>query len=687
METIEKFLRMFYIQTFNISDLFEIIIIIYVIYKLISSLKDTRAWIILKGILMLCAFYLIAYICSFDIIKIVFQSSITICIIALVVIFQQELKKMLEQIGNKNFSQYILDFKNKAKKEEHPKRMSDKSINEIVSALFELGKAKTGSLIVIEKDVPLNDIVATGISLDADISSALLINIFEKNTPLHDGAIIIKNDKIVSATCYLPLSNNPEISKSLGTRHRAGIGVTESVDCMVLISSEETGQVSYVENGKITRNVTPEKLKKALQNIQEYPQNNIIKSSKRNIFNTNFKTKAFAVILGCAFWLISMSAIDPVTRTTFDDIPINVINADSISDLNKTYDLGDISTVDVTLEDKNSILNSLNENDIKATIDLSKLSSVNSVEVEVTVDNNTTDIVKIKDSIIKVSLEDISYAEFPVEIETKGKPESGFSIKEIELNRLTATVIGAESQINKIEKVVAELNIQNVKDGDTISFIPVVYDKNGDVVDKDKLNFNNESFSATIYLERTKTIPLNITAYDDNGSAGQIKDISYETQEITISGLSEDLEKIDALDIKIPVKIDISDDNNTKLTKVITLSDYLPEGISLVNGEQKVTITITYEPYPTTTVNVNSSQLKLNNTNEDFNYTLQQQTIPIQVMAPQDIISTFKSEDLSITVNVADITAPGTYDVPVEITSNKNITTKQITVKVLVSEK
>ena len=145
---------------------------------------------------MLCVFYAIAYICSFNIIKMIFQGSIAIIAITLIVVFQQDIKKFLEQIGNKSIKQYFIDWKKKSKKQEKPERLSDKTIDELTKTLFALGETKTGSLIVIEKDIPLNDIIATGINVDAEVSSALLINIFEKNTPLHDGAVIIKNNRI-----------------------------------------------------------------------------------------------------------------------------------------------------------------------------------------------------------------------------------------------------------------------------------------------------------------------------------------------------------------------------------------------------------------------------------------------------------------------------------------------------------
>lgn len=686
MEEIKEFLKMFYVPSFNIGNLVEIFIIIYVIYKLIFALRNTRAWIILKGILILCGFYLIAYVCSFEIIKIVFQSSITICAIAIVVIFQQDLKKILEQIGNKSILQYIKDIKTKAKRTETPKRMTSKTIDELTDALFALSKTKTGSLIVIEKDVPLDDIVATGISVNAEISSALLINIFEKNTPLHDGAVIIKGDKIVSATCYLPLSTNTTISKSLGTRHRAGIGVTEAVDCLVLISSEETGQVSFVENGKITKNVTKEQLKKALLSIQELQQPNLPITPREHLFNNNARLKIFSIILGVLFWFISMSTIDPVTTMVIEDVPITIKNEYVISQINKTYDLGEIETVDVTVKDKNSILKDLTAADLVATVDLSKLSYVNTVDVNVTINNDTTEIKDIEHDVISITLDDVSYGEFPIDIQTTGDPIRGYAVREIVLNKETVIITGAETQIKKIDKVVAELDIENVRDGQNIKFVPVVYDKNGDVINEKKLTFEVKNLSAQVFLEKTKSVPLNINIIEADGSAGQIKDISYDPTEIIVIGTAEELEYINSIDIDIPVKIEISNDNNTKLTKVINIREFIPEDIVLQDEDQKVTITITYAPYPTKTISERTENIQLIGKNNNFEYKFMIDKLEIPVTAHEDILKDLSVNDLIINADVSTITSTGTHDIIINISSEYNVVVDNIEAKIIVTE-
>ena len=249
----------------TLIDVVEIIIIAFTLYHIILWVRKTRAWTLLKGIVVLLLCYLVAYFLDMSAILWLFNKVVTIGITALAVVFQPELRKALEELGRKNFVTSIIPFDDSKDKEE---RFSDRSINEIVKATVELAKAKTGALMILEKDISLAEYERTGINIDSAISSQLLINIFEHNTPLHDGAVIIRNDRIVSATCYLPLSDNLGLSKELGTRHRAGVGISEVSDSLTIIVSEETGRISVAVRGKLLRNIDGELLKKKLIEVQ-----------------------------------------------------------------------------------------------------------------------------------------------------------------------------------------------------------------------------------------------------------------------------------------------------------------------------------------------------------------------------------------------------------------------------------
>lgn len=253
----------------TLTDVAEIIIIAVLFYYMLVWIKNTRAWVLLKGLLVIMAFVLMAVVFQMNTIIWIAKNTVSILMIALVVIFQPELRKALESLGRKNVLSSVFSFD--FSKDEHGK-FSDHTITEIVKACYEMAKVKTGALIVIEDDILLTEYERTGIAVDAILTSQLLINIFEKNTPLHDGAVIVRGDRVVSATCYLPLTDSLSISKDLGTRHRAAVGISEATDSLTIVVSEETGRVSIALNGELYRNVDAEFLKNKLAYLQKREQ-------------------------------------------------------------------------------------------------------------------------------------------------------------------------------------------------------------------------------------------------------------------------------------------------------------------------------------------------------------------------------------------------------------------------------
>ena len=263
--SLKKYIHVFDLPKVSVIDVLEIVILAFVIYHVALWIKNTRAWTLLKGIIVLLACYVIAYILGMNVIVWIFERTISIGITALMIVFQPELRRALEELGQKNIVSTLIPFDDTRNQNE---RFSERSINEIVKATVEMAKVKTGALIIIEKDIDLSEYERTGIELDSTISSQLLINIFEHNTPLHDGAVIIRGDRIVSATCYLPLSDNMGLSKELGTRHRAGVGISEVTDSLTIIVSEETGRISVAVGVKLLRNIDGDLLKKKLTEMQ-----------------------------------------------------------------------------------------------------------------------------------------------------------------------------------------------------------------------------------------------------------------------------------------------------------------------------------------------------------------------------------------------------------------------------------
>ena len=262
------------------SDIVEIFIIAVLVYYIMIWFQRSRAWTLFKGIIVIVLFMFAAVLFNLTTILWIADKTLSVGIIAIIIIFQPELRKALEELGKKNVISRYFKFGSNTGGD----RFSDRSIEEIVRATVDLAKVKTGALIVIAKEQDLTEYEETGIRLDADISRQLFINIFEKNTPLHDGAVIIDGDKITAATCYLPLSNSTSLSKDLGTRHRAGDGISEVSDSVVVIVSEETGSISIARDGKLIRYADAATLKNELKKVQAKEE---VKSKKKKGWRRN----------------------------------------------------------------------------------------------------------------------------------------------------------------------------------------------------------------------------------------------------------------------------------------------------------------------------------------------------------------------------------------------------------------
>ena len=259
------------------TDVLEVIILAVLVYKILVWVRDTRAWSLLKGLVVILIFLVIAAMLSLTTILWIAEKILSVGILAVVIVLQPELRRALEQLGTRGFGRNgFMIFEGVRPVDGN---FSDKTINEIIEASFEMGKAKTGALIVVEQNNKLTEYEHTGITVDAVVTKELLINIFEHNTPLHDGAVIIRGDRVVAATCYLPLSESRRLSKELGTRHRAGVGVSEVSDSLTVIISEETGKVSVAYGGNLSSGLDRDTLREKLKDVQNKP----VSTRKRRI--------------------------------------------------------------------------------------------------------------------------------------------------------------------------------------------------------------------------------------------------------------------------------------------------------------------------------------------------------------------------------------------------------------------
>ena len=235
----------------------DLAIVVFLLYKFIKASKKTRVWQLLKGIALYIVITALSSLLHLRILNFVLTTFLSYGVIALIVIFQPELRRALEQLGTNKLTRFFgieKDLETKSKED----------IYKILIAVGELKKTKTGALIVLERDIKLQDIIDTGVLINSDVSPQLLVNIFVPNTPLHDGAVIISENKIMAAACILPLASDNDISKALGTRHRAALGMSKETDSIVIVVSEESGRVSIAKDGKLLLDVDEDNLRQIL---------------------------------------------------------------------------------------------------------------------------------------------------------------------------------------------------------------------------------------------------------------------------------------------------------------------------------------------------------------------------------------------------------------------------------------
>ena len=254
------------LSTIGWFDVLDILIVAAILYKVYEMLQDTRAITLVKGILVLLAVTMVCSWLDLHVISWLLQKTVTLLFVALPIVFQPELRRALEHLGQGRFlgSSALLD-------DEEARSV----VSEITKAVKQLAATKTGALLVIERNMGLNDVSATGIRIDGLISAEFLLNVFIVNTPLHDGASVIRGNRLIAAGCLLPLTENRTLSTELGTRHRAAIGLSEQCDALIVVVSEETGTISVAENGHIMRHLSPEYLKELLMPAFELPKTNI----------------------------------------------------------------------------------------------------------------------------------------------------------------------------------------------------------------------------------------------------------------------------------------------------------------------------------------------------------------------------------------------------------------------------
>lgn len=551
-------------SSINLSDIIQMIIIFFLLYSIAKALKNTRAWILVKGLLMIGIFYLLCNFTNMVVLKFLIETFVGVLSIALVIMFQPELQKFVEKLGTNNLKNVIQSFKKESDKAQY---FSDQTIEEICIACDEMAKVKTGALIVLERSIPLD--TETGINIDAEVTNQLLINIFEKNTPLHDGAVIVKKNRVSAATCYLPLSSNKKIKKSLGTRHRAGVGISETTDAIVVIVSEETGHISVCDKGRIREDLSKSTLQNLLKEESLIPNVKDAIGSRKHETSFAFKTLILVVSIFLCVSIINIE--DPVETVTFTDVPVQTLNNEVLKEADKTYEIVQGKEVSVEVKGHRSDISNLSKKDIVAIADFEEMSLVQAIPIKIEINSDSNLSAKIiSDDIMKLELEDLVQREVSVTVEQKGKLSSGYYLNSIKTNPETVLITGSKTSVGKIDKVVALADVSGLQENSEQISKLNIYDKNGEIMED--LEINAEQVNLDIKVFKTKTVPLKVELISKEYDFEDI-----ETEEITFAADDSLLTKIN--EIKIALDGDQYDLSKKEL--IIDLNLYLPEGVYL----------------------------------------------------------------------------------------------------------
>lgn len=274
------------LPSFQFTDVLDILVVAFLFYEILRWVRKTRAWILVKGIIYVLVIWMIASIMELNMAVWIMENTLSVGILAVVIIFQPEVRRALEQLGRGDFFTRMF-----GEDKEKSNAITEETADNIIQSMVAMSAVKTGALIAVEQKVVLGEYEQTGLPIDATVTSQLIVNIFEKNTPLHDGAMIIRQNRILAATCYLPLSENSDISKDLGTRHRAALGLSEVSDAKVFIVSEETGAMSMAYGGQIYRHVTPDFIRKELLGDESTHKNKVQLVKEKLLKETHLKDR------------------------------------------------------------------------------------------------------------------------------------------------------------------------------------------------------------------------------------------------------------------------------------------------------------------------------------------------------------------------------------------------------------
>ena len=690
-KVIEKYLYWLSLPSIGFTDILEIIIISVIVYQMLKWVQLTRAWTLFKGIIMLLLFALFAAIFQLNTISWLLSNSLGVGITAAIIIFQPELRRALEQLGRKKIFSNLFSFST-GEYDGRQSVLTEKTINEIVRASYEMGAVKTGALMVIEQNVALGEYVRTGISIDGIVSSQLLINIFEHNTPLHDGAVIIRGNRIVSATCYLPLTDSMDIGKELGTRHRAAVGISEVSDSLTIIVSEETGAVSLAKDGNLYKHLKKEELLEKLKQLKIDEENNTdvfkngrtcceMKSQKNNMW-----MKILSVVIAVLIWLFVANTNDPVVTKRFYSIPVKVMNEDALTKRGYAYEILDGEEVNITVKGKSSIVRSMGISDFQAIADFSKLSKVDAVPIDVTAKkySDQLDITLGTTNTMKIKKDEVVTISVPVNVTAKGDPAEGYAVGRVTSTPNLIKVSGPENLLSSAKEIRATVSVDGISHDVTATDKPVLYDEEGKKIISNQIEFDTASIGIYIELWKTKTVDVKLSYTGEPAKNYHLVSFDYEPKQITIAAPDDMLESLDSITLDSVSIEGLTEDYEKDIDLTQTV---LPDNVILANDDTSdVKVKATIEKI--TSHKLSFTKKDINITNNTNNYKVSFDKDNDYSILVDGAASAVKNLDIKDFVPWIDINGlePGTHEVSLHVKDAEGVTVGATKLKITLKE-
>ena len=547
-------------------------------------------------------------------------------------------------------------------------------MNEIVKAADKMGAAKTGALILMEQEVPLGDLERTGIPIDAIVSSQLLINIFEHNTPLHDGAVIIRRNRVAAATCFLPLTDSNEVSMELGTRHRAAIGASEVSDAHVIVVSEETGKISVARGGVLYRDLTPEQLKNMISEL----------------LMKDLGWKLLSVAIATTMWFMVISINQPIdTRsysTTLQLVGEETLTARGLTVANRE-DLTN-TKISIKVKAQRTALDRLSQRQadlISASVDLSDLTYAQdgdtiTLPVETSVGGGATGYTvesKVPGS-VEIQVETLAAKEFPLEVSLNGEVTEGTHLSTPKLIPETIMVKGAKSAVDSVVAVRLPVNAADAVQQMDLQVKPVAYDKDGNTVSS--VTFSVDTVTVSYSLNEAKQVPVQVSVTVSPADGYHLGEITCTPKTISVIGAKEDLAKLNVISLD---QIDVSGATSS-ISRTFQLSDYLPEGVKLEEGSSAVVqVLVHVDRGEEKTVTVSSDQIHLTNPQDGYQYHMPD-SISVSINGEASQLAAVEGSDLSGQIDVSVLTEGEhtvsiDWNLPSSITADNSTVTMEVT--------